>query len=163
MASGAFGYGYTCGWNGNGQLGNGTTTNETTFGPMFDAIGGSQSGVVGMAAGGYHTLLLEIPVIRVTSVTVSPTSVKGGANATGTVTLNGVAGPGGQRVYLYFYSVDQSGNYVNAANMPAYVDVPAASKTATFPITTTKVSSKTTTTVDAYLNLNLATTLTIQP
>ena len=85
------------GLNANGQLGIGSTNNVTTSA----VVGGYGLGVIGMAGGAGHTLLLTSPRIRLASVTISPTSVKGGTSATGTVTLNGLAGPGGQRVYLY--------------------------------------------------------------
>src|SRR5262249_6943597 len=85
---------YVSGYNLYGQLGDGTTVNRTV--PT-----GTNTGYVISMAGGYgHTLILTRPRVEVASVTVSPTSVKGGTTVIGTVTLTGVAGAGGQRVSL---------------------------------------------------------------
>jgi hypothetical protein len=141
-----------------GQLGNGTTLDRISPTSVESPFGN-----VSMAGGAYHSLILAIPPILLNAVSVSPTSVTGGTTVTGTVKLNGKAGPGGQRVYLYSFSVDQYGHYVDAATMPAYVDVPPSSSYATFAITTKKVASTTKTTVAGYLNQTVSATLTIQP
>ncbi len=158
LVANPFGTLLTAGFGGFGALGNGATNTLYTFFPVFNL-----PGVIRMAGSTSHTLILTAPLIQVASGTVSPTSVKGGTSATGTVMLNGLAGPGGQRVYLSCYSLDQNGQYVNAAAVPAYIDVAPASKTATFPITTTKVGIKTVTTINAYLNQTVSISLTIQP
>jgi alpha-tubulin suppressor-like RCC1 family protein len=141
-----------------GQLGNGG--NSDWFNPTLIS---STVGGIAMAAGGNHSLLVSIPPIQLTSMTLSTSSVKGGTALTGTLRLNGNAGPGGQRVYLNYYSQDQYGRYVNAASMPAYVDVAPASNTATFPITTKAVTAKVTTYINGYLNQSVGTSLTIVP
>ena len=141
-----FGNLYASGLNANGQLGIDTTVNQIF--PSF-----VMNGVLGMAGGAAHTLILTSPSIQVASVTLSPASVKGGTSATGTVTLNGVAGPGGQRVTLW---VVTEGEYVDCATVPAYVDVMAGSKTATFPITTKQTTEKVMVSIDAWLNTNTA-------
>lgn len=158
MSVNAFGTLTATGLGSNGQLGNGTTQNMTSF---FPVNGGS--GVIAMAGGESHSLFLTAPQIGVVSNTIKPATVKGGAGAVGTITLNGVAGPGGQRVYLFSYSVDQNNKYVTGATVPSYVDFPAGSKTATYTMTTKAVPLKTVTYVDAYLNTQSLATLTINP
>jgi hypothetical protein len=66
---------------------------------------------------------------KLSSVTVSPTEVLGGASATGTVTLTSAAPSGGLVVPL-------TSDNTNAATIPASVTVPAGSTRATFPVTT---------------------------
>jgi subtilisin family serine protease len=78
--------------------------------------------------------LTVLPVLK--SVTVSPSSVIGGKSATGTVTLNGAAPAGGVVVTISDTNA--------AADTVASVTVLAGATTATFPITTTPVSSNTT-------------------
>lgn len=70
------------------------------------------------------------------SLGVNPVTVKGGATSTGTVTLNGFAGPGGIKVTL------TSGNTA-AATVPASVTVPQNADHVTFTITTKPVTSTT--------------------
>jgi hypothetical protein len=80
-----------------------------------------------------------------------------GFNATGTVTLTELAGPGGQRVWL-------SWNNSNAATMPVYVDVAPTSRTATFTISTnSNLGAMTVVTVNAYLDRQASANLTIHP
>ena len=88
-----------------------------------------------MAGGFGHTLILTTPRLLVASLKISPATVVGGTRVTGTVTLTGLAGAGGQRVYLS----DDTGQ----VNLPAYVDVAPTSKTATFTITTHAVKART--------------------
>jgi hypothetical protein len=115
--------------------------------------------VIGAAGGSYHSLVLTMPRLQLASFTVSPAAVKGGASATGRVTLNSAAGPGGQRVTLTSYN--QYG--YNAVTIPAYVDIPAGSSTATFPITTAKVAGTIMMTITVHHNRALSANLTIQP
>ena len=71
-----------------------------------------------------------------TSLTVNPTSVTGGASTTGTVTLSGGAPAGGVTVSL-------GANLPGAATVPATVTVPAGATSATFTVTTFPVDSTT--------------------
>jgi alpha-tubulin suppressor-like RCC1 family protein len=80
-----------------------------------------------VAAGGYHSLLLTAPQLELEAFTINPATVRSGTSTTGTLTLNGLAGPGGKRFYLY--TDDNS-----AVTIPAYVDVAPTSRTVTFPI-----------------------------
>ncbi|MDR3687766.1 MAG: hypothetical protein P4L46_00185 [Fimbriimonas sp.] len=84
-------------------------------------------------------ITLMPPSLR--SVTVSPTTVKGGSKATGIVALNGPAGPSGVVVVL-------SSNK-NSATAPRTVKIAAGSSSATFSIDTKSVSSTTVVTIAA--------------
>ena len=90
------------------------------------------------------------------SVAVSPSSVTGGSNATGTVRLSSTAPTGGFAVTLSSSS--------GTATVPAGVTVPAGATTTTFPITTSGVTSSTSVTVTASAGGVVRTaTLTVTP
>jgi len=74
--------------------------------------------------------LTVLPSSVVSSLSVSPASVKGGTAATGTVTLNGPAPAGGAQVAL---SRDNP-----AVHVPATVTVAAGATSATFNVTTSQ-------------------------
>lgn len=93
---------------------------------------------------GSTTLFAALGITRaqgptLSRVTVSPTSVVGGASSTGTVTLSAAAPSGGAVVSLSDNSV--------AATVPASVTVPAGSTSRTFAVTTSAVSATTTVTI----------------
>ena len=50
---------WAVGYNSSGQLGDGTTTNRTNPVPVLDGSGNPLSGVVGISAGGNHTVYLQ--------------------------------------------------------------------------------------------------------
>ncbi|MCC7434120.1 MAG: PQQ-dependent sugar dehydrogenase [Methanoregulaceae archaeon] len=81
---------------------------------------------------------VNIGVLRagIGNILASPNPVVGGNTATGTIILDGKAGPSGSNVSLF------SGN-PNVAQVPANLQIPAGSTSGTFPITTTAVSSVT--------------------
>jgi uncharacterized repeat protein (TIGR03803 family) len=92
----------------------------------------------------------------VSSVTLNPTSVVGGNNSTGTVTLSSAAPSGGSVVSL------SSNN--SAATVPNTVTVPSGSSSANFTVTTTSVTSTTTAVITATLGSSSQNaTLTITP
>jgi hypothetical protein len=88
------------------------------------------------------TAMLKVLAIRLTTLTLSASSVKGGSPLTGSVTLSCPARAGGVVVTL------ASSNKARAV-VPANVTVPAGSATATFPITTAGVTSAANVTVTA--------------
>jgi hypothetical protein len=90
------------------------------------------------------------PVI--TSFEINPESVKGGKNATGTITISSPAPAGGLTITL----TDNSGN----VTPPSSVTVPAGATSVSFTITTKGVSSTQTKIVTARLN-NVNTTAEI--
>jgi hypothetical protein len=81
------------------------------------------------------------PAVALSSVTITPTAVVGGASATGTVTLTGAAPSGGLVVSL----LDDSGS----VTAPASVTVAAGSTAATFSISTSPVTVAATATLSA--------------
>ncbi|MBV8864640.1 MAG: hypothetical protein JO210_04490 [Acidobacteriaceae bacterium] len=90
------------------------------------------------------------------SVALKPASVNSGTSAAGTVTLSGVAPPGGISVALL--------SSVTSASVPASVTVPAGSATASFTVTTTSVAFTTSATITAtYNGTSKTAALTIAP
>lgn len=90
------------------------------------------------------------------SLAVSPTSVTGGNNSQGTVTLTSAAPSGGATVAL-------SSSNTNAV-VPVSVTVAAGATSASFTITTRAVTGSTTATISGtYSNVTRSATLTINP
>ena len=87
-----------------------------------------------------ETATLTINPPTVLSLTLSPTTVKGGSNSTGKVTINAPAPKEGIVVTL----AGQSN-----ATVPASLTIAAGSTTGTFTVKTTKVTAKTTATISA--------------
>ena len=141
---------YACGQGAYGQLGNGYTGDRSS--PTI--VPGAPL-TISMAGGWGHTLILTAPLIQVASVKLSSNSVVGGTSTTGTVTLNGLAGAGGQTVYL---SCDS-----NLVSLPSTVTVTPTSKSASFPINTSSVSTTTVVHIFASLSYTVSTKLTLTP
>ncbi len=107
------------------------------------------------------TLTVEPVATGLTSLTLNPTSVVGGAansTSTGTVTLNGFAPTAGTFVTLISNSSNPS-----AASVPASVTIPYNSTSNTFQITSSSVATPTQVTVTATLNGSTSATLTVNP
>src|SRR5579871_435494 len=142
---------FACGNGANGQLGNGSTSNQYSLAYVPGA-----PYTTGMAGGWGHTLILTAPPVLAASLKLSLRSVVGGASVTGTVSLTGLAGAGGQTVYL-----GADSGYVS---LPATVTVAPGSKTATFTIHTTRVSARAVVPIFANLNgSSVSASLTINP
>jgi hypothetical protein len=90
--------------------------------------------------GGTKSGALTVTAAVLSSITLNPTSVPGGASSTGTVTLNGPAPAGGATVAL-------SSSNTSAAQVPTSVAVPANATSATFTVSTSSVTSDTTVTI----------------
>jgi hypothetical protein len=100
--------------------------------------------------------LTVTPSPSVSSVSVIPTSLVGGATATGTVTLNATAPAGGLAVALWTNG--------SPAYVPSSVTVAAGSTTASFPLTTSAVTTATADTITAFYNgASQTTNLTVTP
>lgn len=100
--------------------------------------------------------------LQLEGVTVSPTSVHGGNNATGTVLLNGPAGPGGVNVTVV------SSNPAKAIVSTCVVTISEGSVSANFTITTSTVTSNTVVTISATATVGgipktVTCTLTVTP
>lgn len=102
------------------------------------------------------TVVLTVDPPAVKSLTLSPTQVKGGQNAKGTVTLSGVAPNGGSTVAL-------SSSNPAIAQVPPQVIVPVGSSTASFTITTSPVQTETGVNISATYNGTQNKTLTVTP
>ena len=122
---------------------------------VFDANGNLYA-VAFLGGANFSGTFWELGVLTVNSVSVSPTSVLGSQSSTGTVTLNGVAVPGGTSVALTSNST--------SATVPATVTVAAGASTATFAIGTSAVGTSTTATISASVaGLSQTAPLTITP
>jgi len=89
-------------------------------------------------------------------ISVSPASVTGGANATGTVALSAAAPAAGAQIAL--------ASNQPAVLVPASVGVGAGATSATFPITTSAVASTTTASLTAtFAGVSRSALLTVQP
>ena len=108
---------------------------SATFTITTSAVSANASSVISATFGATQSATLTVTA-GLSSVTVSPTSVVGGNNSTGRVTLSGAAPTGGAVVNL------QSSN-TSAAQLPASVTVPGGSTSATFTITSSGVGSST--------------------
>jgi hypothetical protein len=113
--------------------------------------------ITGSYNGSTQAATLPINPVLMASVTMNPTSVKGGTPSTGTVTLNGPAPAGGAVVTL-------SNTNPTAATVPASVTVAAGATSVTFSVTTTVVAVSTSATISgAYNGSTQAGGLTITP
>ncbi len=94
--------------------------------------------------------------VTVTALSVSPTTVVGGASSTGTVTLSAAAPTGGAVVTLSDNSA--------ASTLPASVTISAGATSRTFTVTTSVVSSQTAVSISgSYGGTIRSATLTINP
>jgi hypothetical protein len=90
------------------------------------------------------SVTLTVVAPTVSNVSVSPTTVLGGASVTGTVTLTGPAPTGGRVVSLT--------SNLAAATVPASVTVAAGSTSATFTVSTAAIAANATATLSATNN-----------
>ncbi len=109
-----------------------TAPRSTTANVQLTASFGSASGS-GVLTVNPSVSVAKIPIA---SLTLNPSTIAGGGTATGTVTLERAARPGGVIVQLSSYNSA-------VASVPFSITVPENATTATFPITTSAVSSNT--------------------
>jgi hypothetical protein len=115
---------------------------SATFNITTSAVATSTAVTVSATYGATRTASLTVLPPVPSALSVSPTNVTGGVDAsTGTVTLNGPAPAGGAQVVL-------SSNNV-AASVPASVTVPAGATSASFGISTSAVANNTAVTISA--------------
>jgi hypothetical protein len=132
-------------------LGEGTHASSPTLGPDGTLYIGCMDGSLYALKSGLEA------VVRLTSLTLSPTGVIGSYPSTGTVTLDNPAPTGGAGVALV------SGNTA-AAQVPATVTVPAGSRTATFKVTTRVVTGPASAVISAsYGGVTRTATLSVSP
>ncbi len=107
----------------------------------------------GSAMTGYDALSTEPPPAALSTLTIAPTTVTGGASAQGTVTLSAAAPAGGAAVALSTSGAE--------ATVPASVTVPQGATSAVFTVTTTAVTTTTSVTVSATFGGTRTATLTL--
>ena len=133
--------------------------NATTATFTISSLGVASSSITNVTAtlAGYSTSApLTVTPASLSSLSLNPNPVGGGASVTGTVTLNGAAPASGANVAL-------SSNSTNAV-VPGSVTVPSGSSQATFTITTKIVTKSAIATIKASLgNINQSVDLTINP
>jgi hypothetical protein len=88
------------------------------------------------------------------SMTISPTSVLGGTNATGTVFLSAPAPAGG-------ISVTLATSNLSIASVPGIVNVPGGQTSASFTVTTFAVANNTSVTITAFYDTTTSANLTV--
>ena len=88
------------------------------------------------------------------SMTITPASVSGGTNATGTVFLSSPAPAGG-------ISVTLSTNNANATRVPGIVSVPGGQTSANFTVTTFAVANNTAVTITAFYDTTVSANVTV--
>jgi trimeric autotransporter adhesin len=93
--------------------------------------------------------------LAVSSITLNPSTVKGGTTSVGTVTLNMPSPPGGSAV---FFNTSNA-----AAQPPSSVVLPEGATSANFNVTTSRVGSNTSATITASLGAQKTAVLTITP
>ena len=129
-------------------IGTSPVSGLTTGGNVFATAGGiTKSIFVNVSPDPNAPPLLQ-------SMTISPTSVSGGTNATGTVFLSAPAPSGG-------ISVTLSTSNSAAARAPGIVNVPGGQTSASFTITTFAVSADTTVTITAFYDTTRSASLTV--
>jgi hypothetical protein len=129
-------------------IGTSRVTGLPTGGNVFATAGGvTKSIFVNVSADPNAPPLLQ-------SMTISPTSVRGGTNATGTVFLSASAPAGG-------ISVTLATSNANAARVPGVVNVPAGQTSADFTVTTFAVGNNTVVTITAFFDTTVSANLTV--
>jgi hypothetical protein len=145
--------------NGRGTM---TVTSGTGGNAVIYMISASKFVAVSLNDPNPAVLIFELssisPVLSLSSLTLSPTSVVGGAqSSTGTVTLSGAAPAGGAQIAL-------SSSNTAAATVPSSVTVPAGATSATFTVSTSAVASSTTVPISAaYGGVTRMASITVVP
>jgi hypothetical protein len=120
-------------------------------------IGTSIAGQSGIGYSYLYSVQTGNSAVTLSSLTLNPTTVVGGAPSTGTVTLSGPAPSGGAVVSL-------TSDNPSVARVPATVTVSAGQTTASFTATTSAVSTATRVTITAsYATSRVTATLTVNP
>jgi len=130
-----------------------TVSTESVSTSTSVAISGTYGGAIESA----NLTVTPGGAVTLSSLTLNPTSVTGGSDSTGTVTLSGTAPSGGTVVTL------TSGN-TSVATVPSSVTVAAGNTSATFSVSTTSVSQNTNVSISGtYGGANQSATLTVTP
>ena len=129
-------------------IGTSTVSGLPTGGNVFASAGGvTKSIFVNVSPDPNAPPLLQ-------SMTISPTSVRGGTNATGTVFLSSPAPAGG-----IFVTLATSNSSV--VQVPGIVNVPSGQTSASFTVTTFAVGNNTSVTITAFFDTTTSANLTV--
>jgi photosystem II stability/assembly factor-like uncharacterized protein len=133
----------------------GATSANFTVSTIPVAVGASTSvSILGTYDGSRSYAFLTVtPAASLSSLTLDPTSVRGGTASIGTVTLSAPAPAGGAEVPL-------SSSNAAVATVPLSVTVPAGATSASFTVSTSPVTASTSVTIGA---ANYSTLLTVTP
>jgi hypothetical protein len=110
-----------------------TVSTKSTLPAGFSQV----SFLISARAGGIfrdRALLVVLPDVRLSALTVNPTSISGGVGAIGTVSLSAAAPAGGAMVAL-------SSSDASVASVPGSVTVPAGATSASFTVATLACAS----------------------
>jgi hypothetical protein len=130
------------------DIGTSTVTGLPTGGNVFATAGGvAKSIFVTVTPDPNAPPLLQ-------SMTISPATVAGGTNATGTVFLSSPARAGG-------ISVTLATSNSSAATVPGVVNVPGGQTSASFTVTTFAVANNTSVTITAFYDTTTSANLTV--
>jgi len=131
---------------------------STTFAITTTAVSTNTLVTITATSGSVNaSTVLTVTTPSVNSVSLNPTSVVGGSTSTGTVTLNGPAGPSGDTILL-------TSSNTAMATVPASVTISAGSTSATFTVTSIPdQSTKTANIVAALGSSTQFATLTVNP
>jgi len=129
-------------------IGTSRVTGLPTGGNVFATAGGvTKSIFVNVSADPNAPPLLQ-------SMTITPTSVRGGTSATGTVFLSSPAPAGG-------ISVTLATSNLSVATVPGIVTVPGGQTSANFTVTTFAVGNSTAVTITAFFDTTISANLTV--
>jgi glucose/arabinose dehydrogenase len=129
---------------------------SATFSANTSAVAAAEISTISAALNGIvRTTLTVTPPPSAASLSFSPNLVRGGTGTTGTVRLTGPASNGGMTVSLT--------SNTSAVQVPAFVIIPGGIDSATFPVTTSSVSTEVAATITAKLNGTVLGALTINP
>lgn len=133
-------------------------SSSATFTITTSAVSANTTGYVKASYGGISVQSsLTVKPVTLSKVSVSPTSVTGGAPSTGTATLTAPAGPAAITVGL-------SSSNTAAATVPATISIPVGSTSGSFTVTTYAVTASTTVTIKATIgSVSKTVTLTVKP
>jgi hypothetical protein len=130
------------------SIGTSTVSALPTGGNVFASAGGVTKSIFVTV----HPDPNATPLLQ--SLSISPTSVTGGAIATGTVFFSAPSPAGGMTVTL-------ATSNPGVATAPGVVTVPAGQTSATFPVTTFAVSTTTSATITAFLDTTTTAAITV--
>ena len=127
-----------------------------TFTVTTNPVATNTSPTISATYNATKTAVLTVTAPTISTLTLNPTTVKGPAPSTGTVTLSGPAPTGGAVVTL-------SSNLTSVATVPASVTMAAGNTSVTFTVTTKTVTTSSSVTISAIKGGTVTASLTVTP